>query len=259
MIFFDLKEPNKYSFLKKRIVPKHINSLTRKRYGNPGDSSYIFAKEIFDNSRILSYGINSDLDGTSFEECVFDSVDAIHMYDGTIEKYPSRENLPQNAKFFKENVYGYNFSNHFDRIFNKEDDRYLIKMDIDGWEYDVIQNNQDIFKKYISQISFECHGLIEENPSEWKIEPIIANVKKDKQLKMSFFDFMNEHFVLFHAHANNHCPTYAGFPETLELLYVNKKEVDDIDCQPCEYKMPIDGLDFPNYDCRPDYILDWWL
>ena len=259
MIFFDLKEPNKYSFLKKRIVPKDIDSLTRKRYGKPRDGSYVFAEQLFNNSRAISYGINSDADGTSFEENAFSLVDQIHMYDGTIEKYPGREILPSNAKFFKENVYGYNFSNHFDKIFNKEDDKYIIKMDIDGFEYDVILNNQEIFKKYISQISFECHGLIEEHPPEWNVEEIILNVKKDKQLKINFFDFMNENFVLFHAHANNHCPIYVDFPETLELLYVNKKELKNIGFQPCTNKMPIEGLDFPNYSGRPDYILDWWL
>ncbi len=136
---------------------------------------------------------------------------------------------------------------------------YLIKMDIDGWEYDVILNNQDIFKKHISQISFECHGLIEEHPPEWNVEEIILNVKKDKQLKIDFFDFMNKYFVLFHAHANNHCPTYVDFPETLELLNVNKKDLNNFDYKHCEYSMPIEGLDFPNYDGRPDYILNWWL
>jgi hypothetical protein len=259
MLYYNAQDPNKYSFLKKRIVPKDIDSLTRKRYGKPKDGSYVFAEELFNNSRIISYGINSDPDGTSFEESVFTLVDEIHMYDGTIEKYPARETLPSNSKFFKENVYGDNFHSHFDKIFNKEDDKYLIKMDIDGWEYDVIQNNQDIFKKYISQISFECHGLIEEHPPEWDVEEIILNVKKDKQLKIDFFDFMNKHFVLFHAHANNHCPTYVDFPETLELLYINKKELNNVDYKPCEYKMPIEGLDFPNYDGREDYILNWWL
>ena len=259
MIYFDEKSPNKYSSLKKLITPNDISGLTRVRYGQK-DGSYVMAKEIFEGSRVLSYGINSDPNGCSFEEDVFEICEEIHMYDGSIDGYPARKNLPDNASFYKEFVTKDNFKSHFDKIFKSNESKYTIKMDIDGCEYDIfMEDNLDIISKHISQISFECHGLIEEHPPEWNVLQKILDIKKDMPKKEKFLNWLNKHFVLFHAHGNNHCPRYMDFPETLEMLYVNKKEIQDCVFIPCNYSMPIEGLDSPNYDGRSDYILDWWL
>ena len=131
-------------------------------------------------------------------------------------------------------------------------------MDIEGCEYDLLtKDNLEILFNTFDQFSLEVHGLIEEVPDGWVIEPKIKDAKDNLQKKIDFFQNLNEHFYLFHIHGNNHSPRFVDFPDCLELTYVNKKVAKklEINNKPC----PDKDVDEANFEGREDYVLDWWV
>ena len=56
-----------------------------------------------------------------------------------------------------------------------------------------------------------------------------------------------------HLHGNNHDGTLdSNLPITLEITFVNKKYLKDIDGEKYNYDFPIENLDFPNNKLKPD-------
>jgi hypothetical protein len=266
MIFFDPKNPNKYDRLKKELIPYTLNdsygkNFVRKKFGK-GDGGYVLAynEEYFDNKSFsfLSYGIGGDPSGVSFEQSL-DKIGikdpSIHMYDGSIDDLPIEIN---NSSFFKEYLTQYNFKKHVTNLITKSNsDRFILKMDIEGCEYDwLTEENLEILYDTFDQFTLEVHGLIEEVPDGWIIDQPTQDAKNNLQKKVDFFKRLNEHFYLFHIHGNNHSPRFVDLPDSLELTYVNKKisKKLGINNNPCP-----DDVDEANYEGREDYELDWWI
>jgi thiol-disulfide isomerase/thioredoxin len=55
---------------------------------------------------------------------------------------------------------------------------------------------------------------------------------------------------------NTNSPKYVDFPDSLEITFL-RKDYPLFNLDKSEY--PIDKLDFPNYDGREDYVLNWWI
>jgi hypothetical protein len=253
MIFFDSREPNKYNFLKKIIYP-YLSDFTKKRYGGFKDGSYVFLQELFDKSNIVySYGIGSDPQGLRFDLDCADQNKNVYMYDGSINNPPV--NHP-NFIFKSEFLFKSLIKNHIKENNHENEKNMILKMDIEGYEYEVINNDIDFISKHFDQISIEIHGLIEEIPEKWTIEEPISSIKKDKHIKQEFFKKICQYYNIIHIHANNHSPRYIDFPDSLEISFL-RKDYPLFKLDKNEY--PIDKLDFPNYDGREDYILNWWV
>lgn len=262
MIFFDETNPNKYSKLKKALVPFDLYDeeascfFQKKRFGS-GDGGYVLASHEFyfkDKSiSVLSYGVGNDPKGLGFE-CEFSKLGAnLHLYDGSVESIPV--DIP-NAKFWSENLCESNFKRHIKNF--KKGDINILKMDIEGCEYgwskeENIELSFDVF----DQIAIEVHGMIEESPEGWKYNEETIEAKKHLNLKLDFLKRLNDRFYLFHIHGNNHSPRYVDFPDSLELTYVNKKKADRYGIN--KTRCPDKNVDEPNFDGRPDYILDFWI
>ena len=267
MIFFDPRNPNKYENLKRELIPYTLNDLNdknliKKKFGN-GDGGYILAchDKYFDNESFsfLSYGIGGDPSGVSFEQSL-DKIGIknlfIDMYDGSIDSLPTEVS---GSSFFKEYLTPYNFKKHVTNLIEKSNsDKFILKMDIEGCEYDwLTEENLKILFDTFDQLTLEVHGLIEEVPDGWIIDPPIQDAKDNLQKKIDFFKRLNEYFYLFHIHGNNHSPRFVDFPDSLELTYVNKKVCKKlgINNNPC----PDNDVDEANYEGREDYVLDWWV
>lgn len=267
MIFFDNKNPNKYEKLKRELIPYNLNSscgknLIKKKFGN-GDGGYVLAYhgDYFNDQSFsfLSYGVGCDPLGISFEQSLTNLAIkdlAIHMYDGSIEALPTEID---NSSFFKEYLTQNNFKEHVEKLIaESKSEKFILKMDIEGCEYDwLTKDNLEILFNTFDQFSLEVHGLIEEVPDGWVIEPEIQDAKDNLQKKIDFFQNLNEHFYLFHIHGNNHSPRFVDFPDCLELTYVNKKVAKklEINNKPC----PDKDVDEANFEGREDYVLDWWV
>jgi len=257
MIFFNSQTPNKYSKLKKLLIPYVLSSqqkqktfqLTQKRFGK-GDGSYVLAEELIKpNSPVLSYGIGDDILGVSFEQ----SLEGHPMvcYDGSIAKFP----VSLDVEFISEYLTPENFikqaKTFLDRFAGQNP---IIKLDIEGHEYNWLTEENLRFLSRFSQVCLEVHSLIEEIPENWILEPQLAQAKKDREKVNNFFCKMNKWFHLFHIHANNHGPRYVDFPDSLELTYINQRHIAIRDVDLRQY--PLDNLDTPNYNGREDYVLN---
>lgn len=269
MIFFSQNTPNKYSLLKKELTPyllkgKNGRILTKRKFGK-GDGSYVLANNfdfLFKRSiSVLSYGIGDDSLGVSFEQSFSDKELGIggliiHMYDASIEKPPAEI---RQGYFFKEHLTPDNFKDHVFYLISEEMSDYcILKMDIEGNEYSwLTDENLKILADTFDQFTLEVHGLIEETPDNWIIEPAIQDAKNNLQKKVDFFKKLNQYFYLFHIHGNNHAPRYVDFPDSLELTYVNKRICDSIGIS--QQRCPDLSVDEPNFDGRPEFILDWWI
>lgn len=264
MIYFDQKKPNKYNALKRYLTPIPLASNESfKRYGNK-DGSYVLLDHIHPDSFVLSYGVGNDPDGVSFENTMAELGHEVICYDGSIDKYPT--NKHENITFHKEHLTNNNLISHFSDplIFKKH--HGILKMDIEGFEYSWLENIGRTEKEYLFNffdfICIELHGLIEEVPDGWKIEPEIMRAKQSMDLKVKSLKKLEDmHFCPIHLHANNHGPRHADFPDSLEVTYMNirDREFTDLIKDINSLTFPIDGLDEPNYNGRPDYVLDWWV
>lgn len=259
MIYFDSKNPNKYSGLKKLLVP-HLfwnefgDFLTKKRYGN-GDGSYVLCPErINSDCAILSYGIGEDKSGTGFER-ELSPTNPVFCYDPNPKSVEALWGT--SCSFSQEALTKDNFKYHCAGL-EENGENHILKMDIEGAEYDWLTNdNFDILCNNFGQLTFEVHGLIEESPEGWVYNEHVIRAKNNLKLKEDFFKKLNKEFTLFHIHGNNHSPRYVDFPDSLELTYLrNSKEYLT---EPDNSRYPKEGLDKPNFDGREDYVLDWWI
>lgn len=264
MIFFDPNNPNKYSALKKLLVPYRIvtggsyraKPLSKKRCGK-GDGSYVLAPELIEkDSVVLSYGIGEDPDGVSFEKEFCGAGHRVRMYDPNVNSLNSVKGL-NGGTFIGEPANKDNFADHISLLKSKTD-KNILKMDIEGHEYDwLTRENLKLLADNFSQFTIEVHSLIEEVPDGWVLESQMAEAKKNRDKVENFFKMLNEEFTLFHIHANNHAPRYVDFPDSLELTYINYKDAYPACVDQNQY--PIKGLDEPNFDGREDYVLSWWI
>lgn len=253
MFYFNSQEPNKYNFLKKEIFP-YRTPYTKKRYGGKADGSYVFLEELINESKfVYSFGINIGFDAIKFDLEMAEMGKTVFMYDGSIES-PSFTH--PNFVFTKEHISKDNFLNCLKTNGHLSEDKMVLKVDIDGYEYDLFNNNIEQIAEHFNQISIEVHSLIEEAPAEWIIDSLNLSLMKDKEIKKLFFHNIKKYYNIVHIHANNHSPTYVDFPSSIEILFLRKDspvgEVETI-------RYPIKELDYPNYDGREDYVLDWWV
>jgi len=259
MIYFDSLNPNKYAQLKKLLSPcegrtNNGQILTKKRYGK-GDGSYVLCPElILSDSAVLSYGIGEDKEGTTFERELAPN-HPVFCYDPNPKSLEALWGV--SCSFDTEALTKDNFKYHCAGL-DENGRNHILKMDVEGCEYDwLTDENMDLLIRCFGQFTIEVHGLIEEVPEGWVIEPAVMDAKKKLNKKVDFFAKLNKYFNLFHIHANNHAPRYVDFPDSLELTYLNKFCVHYM--KPDLTRYPKEGLDEPNFGGREEYLLDWWI
>ena len=251
--FLDQGNPNKYSYLKKLIFP-YKTGYTKKRYGRNGDGGYILLKELFYKSKfVYSYGINDSPEHVSFDLQCSQEGKYIHMYDGSIEELPLKNpRFHFKKEFLSEGV----LKKHIQENGHESEYDMVLKMDIDGSEYDVINSDIGLISNHFNQVTIEVHNLIEEYPMMWELTESSYSRKFDKEMKRVFFENLGLHYNIVHIHGNNHGARHVDLPDSLEISFLRKDyPISGIDNQ----RYPIEGLDFPNYNFAKDYVLDWWV
>ena len=103
--------------------------------------------------------------------------------------------------------------------------RTIVKIDIEGGEWDLIRNKQDV------DLLADVPVLIME----------LHDTRKTEFLQV--VEFLKEHFWIAHLHGNtsDRC-TELGMPLYLEMTFVNKRFSPQSGIRT---RLPIDGLDFP--------------
>ena len=76
------------------------------------------------------------------------------------------------------------------------------------------------------------------------------------QKKKNVFDKLNKYFYTIHAHGNNWIKVIDGIPDVLELTFINKRCVNNIELNKIPF--PQKNLDYPNTIKFDEIILDYY-
>ena len=219
------------------LTPYDID-IPKRRIGPQTDGGYILADCIDPAQSILSYGISTEY---RFDCEMALAGHKVFMFDHTISGI---EQVSENMMWFREGVGGR--SRPADSMFTIEDhlsnkgiqgDRLILKMDVEGYEYEAIgATPEDVLARF-EQIVIEIHNLAHLPDGNFR--------KKFMEVIRKF----NRMFTLFHVHANNydgpdafHCAGGLPVPNLLELSYIKTAKVSRRQSQ----TLYPTALDYPN-------------
>ena len=238
--------PKYYLSLKKELKIKTVKGYPLIRLGNQQtDGGYVMLNDFQPYGIAYSFGIS---DNITWDIDMADYNYNVYMYDHTIQKLPYYKT---NFRFFREGIAGYDYENQplktldYYLTYNKHKKckNMILKMDVEGAEWDFLETVSSNTLKQFDQIVFEFHNMIKPNSDE-KI-PLLKKLNKTHQL--------------IHLHGNN-----TGFLiefgntvfcDVLEATYVNKDKYITEDSD--EISLPLD-IDYPNDAYRKEIILGKW-
>jgi hypothetical protein len=240
--------------LEMMLVP--YKATNRKvRYGPREDAGYVVIDGVFSSSMpLITFGVGDNID---FEIEVGEKhKSSVICYDQEPQghfcrQYPvfcsspigSEHKLTEQVTYKKLHASKENIS----QILPKEGE-YVLKMDIEGAEWDVIRNIPEEAMPRMVMLVVEYHlgQKYRETGSIDELEDVFVKLNKSHKL--------------VHVHGNNYEPFYINgtrLPSVLECCYVSKLSnlaKDTVDTG--DY--PIIGIDAPNNRYAVDLPLDWW-
>ncbi len=190
------------------------------RLGPAADGGYVFADDFGADQPIMSYGIGKQYE---FDRQMAERGHQIYMFDHTIRGIKAPH---PNMHYFKQGVAGrtdaandlYSLADHIE-MNGIASDRIILKMDVEGAEYDALGEVDEATLGRIDQIVLELHGL----KKLWRPQRLEVFTRMMTKL--------NRHFTLFHVHANNYdgreLHVLSGMPvcNVLELSYIKSSRV----------------------------------
>jgi len=215
------------------------------RIGNNKDGGYILLDHNLENiERLYSYGVSYEY---SFDEQMAQKYSAVaRMFDPTVT-LPNKinENL-----FFKKIGIATNEGTIVEHVRNYGDigKRMILKMDVEGAEWEWLAETTADELKMFDQILIEFHNL--------------GQIEKHQSYAQGISK-INELFFLFHVHANNYAPMriYEDIilPDVIECSFVRK---DLLTCElNKETRFPVADIDYASDEgeCSPaDWRLNFW-
>ena len=228
------------------------------RLGQSSDGGYVII-DGYDYDLYLSCGIGNDV-GFDIDFMNYRPNINGFAFDGTCIK---PNNLPYNMEFIQKNIGSYESDSitNMKKYLDKEN--IFLKMDIEGHEWGWIKSLDNLSN--FKQIVFECHGFFDENISTGSWSELAHFLHEDI---LKSLEILNKTHYLVHIHGNNAAVVKhstgdfgnaKGFDELFtvaELTYIRKKDCD-IDGLNIN-KLPINNLDFPNYNFIPDVHINKW-
>jgi hypothetical protein len=239
--------------IKQLLIPYKVEGL--QRYGDEYDGGYIFKKDLVNNTKyIYSYGVGPDDTYITFDKMLAVLNKDIYLYDASV-KQPWWDQ----AKFhFKpQYVNSSNILDHIRQNGHQNETDMILKMDIEGNEFETLLNcDESVFDHY-NQIGIEIHDVLNSH-----VEPYFVMNAHDPRLrwenKINLFTRLNRYYKLVHIHANNCSVAKSdGIADVLELTYIRNDYMPDrpeISRNAC----PIEGLDYRNSHDGPEIHMDWW-
>ena len=240
--------------IKKLLIPYDYPNL--KRYGSLYDGGYVISEDLLNKTEIVySYGVGPDESWISFDRQMANLKKTVYLYDDLKNDFWAK-----NDPFFvfkKEYVSSKNiYSNIVDND-HINNTNMLLKMDIEGNEYETLLNCTEHLFSHFDQLAIEVHDVVNSH-----LEPYYLINAEDEQKrwenKINLFNLLNKYYNLVHIHGNNNSfKTIDGVPDVLELLYIRKDKFNEVKERTISF--PIEGLDFPNNPSVPDIQLNWWI
>jgi hypothetical protein len=218
------------------LTPRRI-AYNKLRLGNNSDGGYVvFNYNISRLQKVYSYGIGANV---TFENDLIRLMDrngVIYMYDHTINCVPGLED-PKRMFWFKQPASSWFLPAQINLNGDSCATNMLLKMDIDGGEWNLLNEISNDTLCRVSQIVIELHYVHE------------ADIR--------ILEKINNLFYLGHIHGNNHGGIKDGLPDVVECTYIRKdclSELPDTDISP----YPKANLDYPNDPMKPDFELNYW-
>lgn len=237
-----------YKQLKKVLQIKRVKSFPFIRVGKANDGGYLMVDDLCERIA-YSFGISNDV---SWDNNMADFGYNIYMYDPTIEALPYER--PE-FHFFKEGLAGATITEkNMDTLENfiiknnhTNKKHMILKIDIEGAEWDFLSTVKSSTLEQFDQILFEFHDMIK------------AKTEEEWQKTISLLEKINETHVPVHIHGNN-CDSVITinnqpYPNALEVTYVNKSIYECFTDK--TLKLPR-SIDAPNDKGRPDIVLGKW-
>ena len=227
--------------------------LPKVRIGSDKDGGYVLLEPLLEGVDVVySFGVEDDV---SFDLAFTNQYGSImRMYDHTVDSIPTE--VP-NGVFYKKGI-GNKAEGDLDTLQsyvdqNKDHDkRMILKMDVEGCEWDSLLCCSDELLNQFEQILFECHG--HQFP-----QPNLPTDHYGQQLPYEVLCKLNKHFYMYHAHANNWGwnETIGRYriPTLLELSLVRKDLVTDVKLYDGEYPTEFDKVNNPD---RPPVDINYW-
>jgi hypothetical protein len=225
--------------LSTRLVP----GAKLKRFGNLGDGGYLMLDQFQNKSILISVGIGNDV---SFDFDLMDSIGAraVLQIDHTIGNEPPRID-PRVIFIPKMMTSRESFTSvTLDEVVRKlpMDVPLILKMDIEGSEWEVLEaTSVDLLSKF-DQICIEFHNFHE-------------TVRNNFNSRFNVLKKLNVAFDIVHVHANNwgkfELLASRAIPDVFEVTYVNKTLL------PESLSRNVSSLDYPNHPDRPDIRLSF--
>ena len=177
----------------------------------------------------------------------------VFMYDMTIDALP-QEN--EHFHFFKEGIAGIEIKekslntleNFIKRNEHEAKTNMILKMDVEGAEWDFLATVTSETLNKFDQMVFEFHDMIKPKTQSEMLD-VLTCIKK-----------INRTHSLVHLHANNHgtlliLDDKILMPNVLELTYVKTSNYELVDDENIFLPLPFDQ---PNHPHRSDIPLGFW-
>lgn len=232
--------------LLKQLTPYDANGFEEKiRLGNLSDGGYVVPRSILPLIEVVyCYGVADHID---FEEDLVRHIKIpIRFYDHTVSGLPSKNN---SFSFKKQGIAGRKYGS-FDTFHNHlienndENKKILLKLDVEGAEWGILEKIIDESSENILAIILEIHKL-------YKYSRIMSYIR--------VLEKINSKFTLVHLHGNNYCKSFIiggkEISDALELTLINNNLIRSKSVM--RGSLPSDK-DYPNLQGRRDLPLDFW-
>ena len=218
---------DKYKEFLNGLQVKTPGQIKLKNFGPKNDGSYVLANDFDSSQKVVSLGIGKNID----LELYFAKLGlVVFLCDGTISRLPVQH---KNFHFIDKNVYGdrtggvdsldsnlktISINELFSEIKEKsiESTEYILLIDIEGSEYDVLEKINLEYLLSCRQLTIEFHGIFEKlKSSNSKLFEIVENLG-------NYFELVSVHGNNFGAFLSEDNQDYADVIETTWL----RKDID---------------------------------
>lgn len=220
------------------LVPWDLEGERKQRFGAPGDGSYVLVDRCRPSQDVLSFGIGPTV---NFDLVMADRGHRVFMFDHTIDALPARHDRFTWIRKGLVSAAGSGhelatLEEHLARLELGPDDP-ILKIDIEGAEWEVFATMPAGILRRFEQIAFEAHFLsqLEEPAFSSLVQRALRNLSAD--------------FTLCHVHANNFSAISVladslPVPEAIELTYIRSDLARAVPSR-TYYPTPYDAPNFP--------------
>jgi len=225
------------------LKPQKVNGYGEIRLGRINDGGYVMIDDFKGINCAFSFGISGD---DSWDVGMAEKGISVYQFDYSIDESPSSHPL---LYFSKKRISSEPANGNatipdlVDKYSNGDHADIILKMDIEGAEWNVLDACPVEYLKHFKQIVCEFHSL-----SQLENSIFLSIFRR-------VFEKLNTAFSIVHIHANNWGPIFnisnIVIPDVLEITFVNN---DYYTVSPSDEIFPT-KLDMPNRADQPDIFL----